>query len=443
MSLRMPSLWQRISSTLSGRLTLAFVLLVIVSIGAVLIVWRAYRASTFERASADLMASQVQAALVLVEAFGDDPLPLHRAVAASGLRLQIDGAMPEGDRLRPPLISNIERRATEKLGLPIHLEVRLMQPRAAWARFHWRNHEMALTFPLDDWEAGLPLPVMLWLGLIVALSPAVAGLAVFWLQHPLQRVAADIDAQHDRPAPVVVPDYASSEVITLVSAYNRVAAEVNRRDREREQILAGVSHDLKAPLTRLRMRVLSTDDEILAAGVVRDVAALDRIAEQFLTFVRSGIEAHESGAPCRADTVIQGLIGSLDQTQCAAVTLNGVATAVRCNPDTLERIVANLLDNAFEYGTPPIEIRLDTEGSWVRLGVIDHGEGMEPEALQRAMEPFVRLDPARGKPGHCGLGLAIVARLVDQAGGQCFGGRRGDGRFEIGVRLALAEASTI
>lgn len=432
-------------ASLSSRLTLAFVLLVALCIGAVFGLWRLYRAATFEAAASNVLVAEVRAALVLAEAAGGDAGRLDGLLAAAGFARETPPpAVPVG--VLGPLIARVEARASAALGFPIRLQVRTLPPRRAWVHIPWQTGELVLGVPLDEWEGELPTPVLLGLAVILLVTLVAAALAVVWLQGPLGRVSREIAAQGGRVRLVDVPPGASREVSALVAAYNRVVAEIHGRDREREELLAGVSHDLKAPLARLRMRMLTCPDEATVAGVVRDVAALDAIAEQFLGFVRSSGEGEGEGARqvCLLGAVVEGVLdtpagavalqvslggaGNGDRADLAAVRLAGDATV-------LTRILMNLLDNAREYGEPPVTLQVRVgDPAWVELAVADQGPGMDDATLARACQPFVRLDPARGRAGHCGLGLAIVTRLVQAAGAQLRPEYPATGGFALVVR---------
>lgn len=428
------AIWRQLGRTLTGRLTLAFVLLSLLSMLAVFFVWRTYRASMFEHAWSDVVVTQIRTVGALADAYGGDMAQLQRQLAASGLEVRIDGDPPASAGAQPRVIRRIEERVGDALGQPVRIGGNFLALRSIWVEFSRNDHRYLLVFPMLQWEANVPPPQLAWIALIVILTPACAALAVFWVQRPLEKLAQAIAGQRGHPARVALPAHASQEVKTLAAAYNQMAEELARRDREREHILSGVSHDLKSPLARLRMRVSDIEDTALADGVVRDVAALDRIAEQFLAFVRSAEPARRDEEVCRPGAVARNVA----QGYRPEIAVRGDAPQIDCSAVSLERMLSNLLDNAVEYGAAPIAVHLAEEDGWARIAVVDQGPGIAEADIEQAMQPFVRLDPARGASGHCGLGLAIVSRLAEGAGGRWFAGRSAQG-FAIGVLLPLSQ----
>lgn len=420
--------------SLGGRLCLAFVLSVILALVGVGGIWRYYRAASFEQNSAEQLAAEIRNVLAVAERVGDDPPRLEQAFRAAGLRVRIDPPPPHrGFRAR--FAYQIGELVSAELGQNVDVEVRMFHARMAEVRFGWRSHQLALELPLGRGERGFPSPFLTVLVLIMLLAAVLGLLSLLWVQRPIQRLAREIASQGDRPRQVDAPPGASDEIRLLVSAYNRMAANIAAREREQEHILAGVSHDLKAPLTRLRMRASLIDDAEISAGIVRDVGSLNHIADQFLGFVRSG----QPGMPQTEPTDIAPLARELQARHAdwpLALELAPDLPPVPAPPTEIERILENLLDNAREYGHAPISLLAYRAGTATRLAVCDHGPGIPPADLARASEAFVRLDPARGRPGHSGLGLAIVTRLAHQHHGQLYAHTRQDGRFEIGVELA-------
>jgi signal transduction histidine kinase len=418
--------------TLGGRLTAAFVIVVVLGLLSVAGAWKFYFSTTFERGSADMIVTQIRAVLLVADQLGDNLDYLQSALNASGLQVQIDGKTPPDTPLRPLIVTKIEAHVSQALGQPVRLVLSYVKPRKFQAVFLWKKHELTLTFPLNEWEIGMPIPLMSALMLILLLAATMAALAILWIQRPLKRLASDIAEQRLRPSHLVLPRYATEEVEELVLAYNRVVDEIELQRREREQILAGVSHDLKSPLARLRLRAVSVEDPVLADGIVRDVLSLDRIADQFLNFVRSGAETTQGTAHCAPLSAIEE-VATRYRTRGLEIRADKDIPFVYCDALSFERILVNLLDNAYEYGRLPVQVRITTDDDAVQLMVSDAGEGISQEMFAHAAEPFVRLDTSRGQAGHCGLGLAIVTRLAAQSGGKLIGGRLDRDGFEIGV----------
>jgi two-component system osmolarity sensor histidine kinase EnvZ len=209
--------------------------------------------------------------------------------------------------------------------------------------------------------------------------------------------------------------------------------EVSQTESDRAVMLAGVAHDLKTPLARLRLRAEMMDDEKMRDGVVRDVDSMAHIVDQFLVFAHDRPDGSE---PVPVDEQCERIARAYRAVSPGAQPIRlkleaGLAFALPAA--TLDRLLSNLLDNAHAYGAPPvvIETRREAKG-WV-LSVSDHGKGIAPDDLIKASRPFVRLDPARGGSGHSGLGLAIVERLARRVGGECEIGNRADGGLQVAM----------
>ena len=184
----------------------------------------------------------------------------------------------------------------------------------------------------------------------------------------------------------------------------RLAA--NRR--ERETMLAGIAHDLRAPITRLKFRMsileLNRPEKERCGS---DLDALERITGQFLLYAGGG--EREALVDCPLDQWLAEVSAGHSPNQ-LSLDLEEITALIR--PVALGRAVANLINNAFTYGEAPIVVRLRRSTQQIHIEVWDQGAGMPPDQWDRALQPFQRLDDARGEQGHCGLGLAIVSHVV-------------------------------
>lgn len=208
-----------------------------------------------------------------------------------------------------------------------------------------------------------------------------------------------------------VPERGPRDVRAVAGQFNRMAEELQRAARDREEMLAGVSHDVRAPLTRMRIRAEMVEDEENRLGLVRDVAEIERITDQFLAFARGDRDGEGATVVDLAE-----LLSSLAQAYQGTgrdVRVTGVGIAHwPLREMAIKRALTNLIENAIHYGAEPIELSADHDGRQLLLNVRDHGAGLSAEACERARRPFVRLDPSRGGQGHSGLGLSIVERIV-------------------------------
>jgi two-component system osmolarity sensor histidine kinase EnvZ len=269
--------------------------------------------------------------------------------------------------------------------------------------------------------------MVLWLTIIFTFAVMAALFAAWQLQQPLRSLAGAV-ARFGRGLPVPpVPERGPRELRQLTHGFNQMVQEVARTENDRAVMLAGVAHDLKTPLARLRLRAEMMDEAKVRDGVVRDVDSMTHIVEQFLVFAHDGADRSEA---VEVDTQCERIVRSY---RAVAAGSPNVLTDLKAGlgfllpAATLDRILSNLLDNAHAYGAPPIIVATARTSSGYTLSVQDNGSGIAAQDLINASRPFVRLDPARGGNGHSGLGLAIVERLVRRAGGEWeignYGGR--------------------
>jgi len=208
------------------------------------------------------------------------------------------------------------------------------------------------------------------------------------------------------------------EVAELIVSFNEMIQQISEYEQERAMMLAGVAHDLRTPLTRMQVRADLLPAGAERVGFIGDVESLGRIVRQFLDFVRDRAD----GSPLvPVDAFCQSQYGSVphdEDTEDSLVKLDlRAGGAFRLPLVDLDRILVNLLENAMTYGEPPVEITTSTQhGKWI-MTLRDHGPGIPDDQMEHALQPFVRLDDARGGDAHCGLGLAIVRRLARRNGG--------------------------
>ncbi|MFP6559857.1 ATP-binding protein [Paraburkholderia sp. B3] len=277
-----------------------------------------------------------------------------------------------------------------------------------------------------------------WLVIIFSAAVIAALVAAWTLQKPL-RLLAQAVARFGRGEPVPpLRERGPRELRLLTHGFNQMVKEVERTEHDRAVMLAGVAHDLKTPLARLRLRAEMMDEAKARDGVVRDVESMAHIVDQFLVFAHDGADRSE---PVEVDAQCERIVRNYRTTgtgESASIQMRLAAGSdFRLPAATLDRVVSNLLDNGHAYGAPPVVIETSFGPDGYTLTVRDHGNGIAAPDLTRASRPFVRLDPARGGNGHSGLGLAIVERLVRRAGGELqIGNGEGGG---LAVRMTFPE----
>ncbi len=272
----------------------------------------------------------------------------------------------------------------------------------------------------------LVLALLLLSGIAVAASAFVAR----WLARPLEALRARIAADDASGGPL---PHASAEVQAIDEAWRSLRQSLEQQERERALLLAGVSHDLRSPLGRIRMAAeLLPEGEGIAPrreAIVRNAQLADRLVGSFLDHVRSGElplnETVDVAAVARSVAAHQ---------QRAASDLAVEAPASLLVPDVnavlIERVIGNLLDNAFTHGRPPVRLTVAVVDHRIRIEVEDRGPGIAPEDQPAMLQAFARGDASRGKPG-LGLGLAIVQRVASRLRGSVTFSRSAEGARAI------------
>jgi two-component system osmolarity sensor histidine kinase EnvZ len=197
-----------------------------------------------------------------------------------------------------------------------------------------------------------------------------------------------------------------------------MAADLKRLDDERALLLAGVSHDLRTPLSRIRLGLEMLDtagDQALKAGMVQDIQDIDVSIGQFLDFARIA-ETEQAVPDCDLNALINGT-GERYARLGRPLKLNlAPLPPVALRPVAMQRLLNNLIENALRHGGPDVEVVSGREQDRVFLEVLDRGPGIPEDKADYMLRPFTRLDAARGGPGT-GLGLAIVDRIARMHGG--------------------------
>ncbi|PIT81750.1 two-component sensor histidine kinase [Limnohabitans sp. 15K] len=263
-----------------------------------------------------------------------------------------------------------------------------------------------------------------WLGLTLALSLGGAALMAGLINRPLKRLsfaASQVREGHFNTS-TLDEDAATSEIREVNIGFNRMAERLAKIEQERALMLAGISHDLRTPLARLRLETeLSVADLETRDLMAADIAQLDAIIDKFLDYARP--EPTELG-PVLLSGVISRSIAPWRNNPRFEISVDVAEDLqVQAEPVELSRVLSNLLENARRYGQSPsdgitrVEIVARVHDGWVLLRVRDQGPGVSEEALKNLTQPFFRGDTARTDATGSGLGLAIVERSVQRMGG--------------------------
>jgi two-component system osmolarity sensor histidine kinase EnvZ len=205
------------------------------------------------------------------------------------------------------------------------------------------------------------------------------------------------------------------EVRAAGRAFLDMRARIDRQIEQRTLMLSGVSHDLRTPLTRLRLGLSLMPEDAEVAALQADVIQMERMVDEFLAFVRG--DAMEGSAPTDAVALVQGLIDKAGQGVRLA-EVQGRPEPVEVRPQAVERAVQNLVSNAQRYGSA-VELRVEFLDRSLRISVEDNGPGIPEDQRDEALRPFTRLDRSRdpNRGGGVGLGLSIASDIALSHGG--------------------------
>ncbi len=265
---------------------------------------------------------------------------------------------------------------------------------------------------------------LIWLITAAALSLAGAALIARLINRPLKQLsfAASRVRDGDFDASRLDEKAVTSEIREVNIGFNRMAQQLAKIEQDRAVMLAGISHDLRTPLARLRLETeMSVADADAREHMAADIDQLDAIIDKFLDYARPD---HAELKPVLLNDVIEACLYAVQDQGDMRVNLDlSKNLYVLADEVELARVVSNLLENARRYGKTPetgiaiVDITAKSRNEWVLLKMRDHGMGVSPEALPNLIKPFFRGDAARTAATGAGLGLAIVDKTVQRMGG--------------------------
>lgn len=236
-----------------------------------------------------------------------------------------------------------------------------------------------------------------------------------------------------------------NEIRKANTAFNRLFTTLNQAQKERTIMLAGISHDLRTPLTRMRLTAEMLPDEFFREGLVYDIEDMDAILEQFISFMKDGSD--EPVKPTNLDAIFKEIMVQFSGTR--FIYESDISQQVPVRPLSIKRLIINLVNNAIRYGEQPIHLNAHIKPSnpeftngnnngypTLILCVKDEGDGVAEDQLERIMQPFERGESARTTQGS-GLGLAIVNRIAQLHQGVVEASNHTNGGLEVCVKIPL------
>ena len=300
---------------------------------------------------------------------------------------------------------------------------------------------LRVTLQRDSDPPALPRDFYLHLLLAVGIVAAAIIFAVRQATRPLHTLAqAAENFGRDLDAPPL-PEQGANETRRAAQAFNRMQARIKRLVEERARALAAVSHDLRTPLTRLRLRTELVDNEELREQMAADLDAMAAMLDASLDYLR-GLQDSEPARPIDINALLQTLVDD-NAIQGRSLVLLGAAKApYRGRLAALQRALQNLIDNAFKYGHD-VRLNVTDKDDALLLAVEDNGPGVPPAELERLGTPYYRPDAARrSATGGVGLGLSIARDVAAMHGGTLTLANRPSGGFTATLCLPRVAVAT-
>ena len=405
--------------SLLARSFLLIALLLLLSLGGWFQIYRTYQREPIAREIAQQTVTIVN--LTRAAIVNADPRLRYELLLdlneTEGIRVFVSNA---GERLeavpREPLLDMIGERIRISLGPRTRLAFVRNGIEGYWVSFNIDDDEFWVKLGRERLEPDFATQWIGWGLFALLLSLAGAWLIASRISRPLAaltRAAQQVGkGEPVEPAPETGP----AEIRMLATAFNQMSADLGRLERDRAMVLAGISHDLRTPLARLRLGLeMIGGDRSMSDGLAADIDEMDKIIGQFLDFAKGESEAG-------TETDLEALIDEICEryAKLGRALIRGARTALRMPlaQMAVRRAISNLIDNALRYSQEPVEIDARSEGAWAVIEVRDRGPGIPEAEAERMKRPFTRLEAARSDAGGSGLGLAIVDRVARMHGGR-------------------------
>ena len=414
---RRPAYWR--PDSLLARSFLLIALLLLLSLGGWFEIYRTYQREPIAREIAQQTVTIVN--LTRAAIVNADPR-LRRELLldlneTEGIRVFVSN--PD-ERLEgvpsEPMLDMIGARVRVALGPGTRLAFARNGIEGYWVSFNLDEDEFWVKLERERLEPDFATQWIGWGLFALLLSLVGAWFIASRISRPLAaltRAAQQVGrGEHVDPAPEAGP----REIRMLATAFNQMSADLERLERDRAMVLAGISHDLRTPLARLRLGLeMIGGDRSMSEGLAADIDEMDKIIGQFLDFAKGESEA---GIATALDELVDDICERYAKLGRALV--RGKPSAIRLSlaQMAVRRAIANLIDNALRYSSTPLEIEVRQEGGFAVIEVRDRGPGIPASEAERMKRPFTRLEAARSDAGGSGLGLAIVDRVARMHGGR-------------------------
>jgi signal transduction histidine kinase len=328
----------------------------------------------------------------------------------------------------PSLWSDEHQRSDQILSLQDRgqtFTVSLQLMDGTWLNFSFASVE---SLPFSSWSHLLALAA----GIVAVMALGIAAMRL--ITRPIESLASAAEELGRGAKPGDVPEAGLDEVRQAARAFNQMQRRIRRMIEDRTQMIAAISHDLRTPITRLRLRAEFVEDPEEQQKMLTDLDQMEAIIRSTLAFARE-----DSDNEPTTSVDLRALLQDVAESHPPARLTTREPCSLRGRPVALRRCFNNLVENAIRYGSAA-EIALHDRGDKVEVTVDDTGPGIPEDRLKDVFRPFVRLEESRNREsGGAGLGLAIARSVVLAHGGTIILSNRPEGGLRALVRLPKAD----
>ena len=295
---------------------------------------------------------------------------------------------------------------------------------------------LVFTAPNRLWGVSHQARIAISLALVIVSVSVVSAIATHFLAAPIRQFTQAVRRFGTDPRAASVPEVGPRELRTSIAAFNAMQAQIQSFVEDRTTMLAAISHDLRTPLTKMRLRGELIEDQEQRARLFRDVDDMRAMVESALAFFRDDI-GDEATTSFDFPELLRTIADDFSDHGCEVAYRGVPRLAFVGRPFALRRAFTNLVDNAAKYGRAP-ELELARRGDRIMVMVRDSGPGIPPEAAERVFAPFFRLEQSRNRAtGGVGLGLTSARAVIRAHGGDITLSNQRAGGLE--VRISLPE----
>jgi two-component system osmolarity sensor histidine kinase EnvZ len=418
--------------TLLARTFLLLALLVILTTAAWLSLFRYIDAEPRARESAQLAASAVNLIRASLFAAAPEKRPglFNELLTREGLHLLPAESHDQIEPMPETRFLNLLKRELEsRLGSHTRVAASVDGVAGFWVSFRLDendNEEYWLILPAKIASRSIASHWLSWGFLALLLALGMAWLIASRLSRPLKALvqSAEIVGRGQFPAPI--PENGPEELRRLARSFNTMASDLQGHEKDRSEVLAGISHDLRTPLTRLRLEAeMSIENEASRLAAIADIEQMEAVISQFMDYART--ESGETPDLVDLESLLKDIAQHRNQLGQTCDTQLSSMPDILLRRGAITRAVNNLLDNAWKYGggamtlssvIPQEDFLRGAANQEIWIEIKDHGPGIPADQVERLKRPFTRLESARTDASGTGLGLAIVERVARLHGGR-------------------------